>query len=260
MPGDISPSIQLTDTQATPSNEPQLTVEYVAKAGWESFKFWWIKLLKIQIIALLVAVAVAASIFTIMAFASGGLAPLGLAAIFPALVALIPVIVVGMVLLAAWVELAQYLTLGDQSLQPMSEARKRMWGMAGVILLVGLATLGGFILLIIPGIILAVWFSQAAFIYALENIGGTDALRKSREYIRGRWWKVLGFLALPSIVAWVASAPLQMISSAIPGDFGKVIFAILAVAFQVTVGLYTTCYAYHLYLALRATAQQASTI
>lgn len=49
---------------------------------------------------------------------------------------------------------------------------------------------GGMFLLVIPGIIFIIWFSLGAFILIAENLGGMNALLKSREYIKGRWLAV----------------------------------------------------------------------
>lgn len=57
--------------------------------------------------------------------------------------------------------------------------------------LAGLINFGGFLLLIVPGIIISVWFSLAAYILVAENLTGMNALLKSREYVRGKWSGVL---------------------------------------------------------------------
>jgi len=77
---------------------------------------------------------------------------------------------------------------------------------------------GGFILLIIPGIIFMVWFFFAQFILVKEEAHGMSALLKSREYVRGEWFNV----ALRLLLVWAASVLLGIIPLAGP---------ILAVAF-----------------------------
>lgn len=53
-------------------------------------------------------------------------------------------------------------------------------------LLTGLAVLGGLILLIVPGIIFALWFSQSAYVVITEKASGTEALKISKSYVKGR--------------------------------------------------------------------------
>lgn len=55
----------------------------------------------------------------------------------------------------------------------------------------GLITLGGIFLLVIPGIVFSIWFSFIVFVIVNENKKYLLALHTSREYIRGRFWKVV---------------------------------------------------------------------
>ena len=60
--------------------------------------------------------------------------------------------------------------------------------------------MGGYVLLIIPGVIFSIWFSLAAFILIGENITGMNALLKSKKYVEGYWgsvfWRFLFFIIL----------------------------------------------------------------
>lgn len=58
-------------------------------------------------------------------------------------------------------------------------------------ILTGLAVLGGTLLLVIPGIIFSVWFSFAAIIFIIEGARGTQALKASKELVKGKFWSVL---------------------------------------------------------------------
>ncbi len=73
--------------------------------------------------------------------------------------------------------------------------------LAWIFLLGGFLVTGGYLLLIIPGVIFTVWFSLAQFIMPDENIRGMAALLKSREYVRGYWLEV----ALRLFLVWVVS-------------------------------------------------------
>lgn len=70
--------------------------------------------------------------------------------------------------------------------------------------LVGLAVLGGLILLIIPGIIFAVWFTLASYVLVAENKKGTSALSRSKELVQGNWWAVLGRIAFMGLIGMIA--------------------------------------------------------
>ncbi|MCK4252702.1 EI24 domain-containing protein [candidate division WOR-3 bacterium] len=58
--------------------------------------------------------------------------------------------------------------------------------------LVCLATFGGFLLLIIPGIIFAIWFLFAPYVLIIKDTRGISTLAISRQLVKGNWWYVLG--------------------------------------------------------------------
>ena len=79
-------------------------------------------------------------------------------------------------------------------------------------LLTGFIVGGGFLLLILPGIIFTVWFFFTQFILVREDLHGMGALLKSREYVRGEWFNV----ALRLLLVWAASLLLGMVPLAGP--------------------------------------------
>lgn len=101
------------------------------------------------------------------------------------------------------------------------EARLRIWPVAVVGLIVGVVELVGFLLFIIPGIILMVWYAFAQIDVVLSDRRGLAALAASREITRNRFWSVLwrlvggpllvgvGYLIIStaaiSLVEWLAT-------------------------------------------------------
>jgi hypothetical protein len=81
---------------------------------------------------------------------------------------------------------------------------------AGAVVLATLAMMGGFVLLIIPGIYLTVllWFSAQAA--AVERTGPIGALRRSTQLVEGRWWSTLGITFLISLALFVVTAVVGM--------------------------------------------------
>jgi len=69
---------------------------------------------------------------------------------------------------------------------------KKFFPYCWVISLIFLAVVGGFLLLIIPGIIFAVRFSLAGYAYIIEGTRSTKALKRSKQLVKGNWWYVLG--------------------------------------------------------------------
>jgi uncharacterized membrane protein len=60
-------------------------------------------------------------------------------------------------------------------------------------ILAGLATLGGFILLIVPGIIIAIMLSQSEYLVVDKGLGPVAALRESRALTKGARWQLFVF-------------------------------------------------------------------
>jgi hypothetical protein len=71
-------------------------------------------------------------------------------------------------------------------------------------ILAGFITMGGFLLLVIPGILFAVWFSFATYILVSEDIKGMSALFRSKQLVAGNWWKVFWRLLTIGIITIVA--------------------------------------------------------
>jgi len=80
---------------------------------------------------------------------------------------------------------------------------------------IGLALFGGFMLLIIPGIIFYVWFAFSNFVLICENIKGKKALSRSKEYVKGKWFKVFIRLLVSIIVC-------AILYSIVAGIFSKI--------------------------------------
>jgi len=133
------------------------------------------------------------------------------------------------------------------------EAYRRGWrkilSFLWVGLLAGLAVLGGFLLLIVPGIIFAVWFSLTSFVLIAEDIKGVKALRKSKEYVKGRWggvfWRFLFIGALSIILSQI----LALVFAFLPSSFKVGII-------QLITGLFLTplvmTYSFLVYSSLKA--------
>lgn len=52
----------------------------------------------------------------------------------------------------------------------------------------------GFLLLLIPGVVAFTWFALAAAVLELEDLGVRASFRRSRELVRGNFWRVLAIL------------------------------------------------------------------
>lgn len=91
-------------------------------------------------------------------------------------------------------------------------------------ILVGLITALGLILLIIPGIIFAVWLAFSVFILMDKEGGVIDSINKSKALVKGYWWPVFGRLIALIVVAIVLMAILGAILGTL---FDKQVFEVI---------------------------------
>lgn len=90
---------------------------------------------------------------------------------------------------------------------------KGFFPIAVMYLFIGIFVLFGFILLIIPGILFAIWYSQAVFIKAAEGRGIFDSIKRSKEYVKGSVVSVMYRVAFGAILFGIISGVLSAIIS-----------------------------------------------
>jgi uncharacterized membrane protein len=104
-----------------------------------------------------------------------------------------------------WVLSAVICAVSDETLgirESLETASKKLWSFIWIFSILGYIVTGGFLLVVIPGIIFSVWFFFSQFILARENERGMNALLKSKEYVKGYWFEVF----LRMFIIWIISA------------------------------------------------------
>ena len=103
----------------------------------------------------------------------------------------------------------------------------------GQLILVGIvAGIGiviGFILIIIPGLILITIWAVAAPVVVLERPGGLRALGRSRELVRGEGWNVFAVILLMFVLVGVVTGALELAAEAANGSFGLGVRVVLGI-------------------------------
>ncbi len=79
----------------------------------------------------------------------------------------------------------------------------KWWGYILLSILVGILVIIGFLLFIIPGIWVLVPLSVAFPIYFLEDEGVMDSVKKSFQYVSGKWWYSFGVLFFTFLIIMV---------------------------------------------------------
>jgi hypothetical protein len=158
------------------------------------------------------------------------LAPIFVPAMVIGLVALLlyPVVAAAISWAAARIYMGEDPSVG----QIISFAFSKLGSLILVSILTGLAVMGGFILLIIPGLIFLVRFMLAPTVVVVENGRGREAMKRSWNLVKGFFWKVVGITLLAgiitAIVEAVASLPFTFAASYFMANDNLVPAALLA--------------------------------
>lgn len=72
-------------------------------------------------------------------------------------------------------------------------------------ILYSILTAIGFVLCIIPGIIVLVYLYFYMYAYIVEETGVVESLQRSYELVKGNWWVTLGYLIVFGIISFILS-------------------------------------------------------
>ena len=125
---------------------------------------------------------------------------------------------------------------------------QRIWSVLLVSVLVGLATVGGLILLVIPGIYIGVRLAVSIEALVVEGRQGHPGDGAVLELVGGHWWHAFGTL----LVAWVLIGVVNALITAPFGDTGWFVQGLVAAVATVVTLPYGVLVGVLLYLDLRA--------
>lgn len=114
---------------------------------------------------------------------------------------------------------------------------------ASILLAIGVAI--GFLLLVIPGLVLFTWWALVVPVIVLERPGVLAAFGRSRELVRGNGWRVFGVLVVVILIQSIVSGVLGRIDAGAAGD------VIINLAVQALLGPLMAIAATLMYLDLR---------
>jgi uncharacterized membrane protein len=96
----------------------------------------------------------------------------------------------------------------DTPLSTLWESYSQFIPLSVMLVLMGLLIVGGFFLLVLPGIYLAVAYSFAPYLIIEKNMGVWEALETSRKAITTYWWRYFGLLLITVLLFIVGTIPL----------------------------------------------------
>jgi hypothetical protein len=195
----------------TPQGESKKTaggpmeLEDLFKKAWKTFKKRWLTMLGLTVISIIFVIVSISSTLLIIPFVSEDPDPFVLVPVI-AVIFLLAVIMSfgGLSILFAGAS-DRTLTIGGAIKTGVKRTIPFIW----VMFLQGIIVTGGFFLFIVPGFIFMTWFLFTPYIMFTEDIKGTRALLKSREYVRGHGWDVFLKLVVIMVIYMVlASIPI----------------------------------------------------
>lgn len=168
-----------------------------------------------------------------------------------------------------WAGAGVLMALSNSQPLTIKEAYRLSWGklisLVWVAVLVSFIVGGSFMLLVIPGIILIVWLVFAQVIVVLEGENGLHAIVKSREYVRGYFWPILGRFLVVAMTVIIAYAILMVLARFIasllgsPYSLGSVIvFSLLVAIVNIIIFPFGAIYTYLMYGNLKQVKGQIS--
>lgn len=93
-----------------------------------------------------------------------------------------------------------------------SQLKEKLWRLFITYIIYIILIVLLFLLLIIPGIIFMVYWYFFAYIVLDQGLSGMSALKKSKEIIKGHWWKTFALFVIAAIISGVISSIVTSIS------------------------------------------------
>lgn len=234
------------------SNLSVPSVGALLKSAWIILKARFWVLLGIELVpAVVVLVLALLASFSGLA-TQGRTPPTGLFLVIAAIL-----VVVGLVF-QLWAQTALLYAIKDHGERiGIRESFRRGWKQLHsfwwLSILLMLIMVGGIALLIIPGLILGIWFVFAPFVLIDEKRRGNAALWVSREYVRGVWWKVWGriiFLTLIGLII-IGIIYVPIIVTVGQSAAAQNILQFVNLIFSIVWGPFALAYTFSIYRALK---------
>lgn len=102
--------------------------------------------------------------------------------------------------------------------QLVRSATPFIWPLFAAGLLAGIGIAIGFVLLIVPGLILMTIWAVIAPVIVVERKGVFEAFGRSRELVRGNGWRVFGVILFVFLILMIAGVLLAVVAESVADD------------------------------------------
>lgn len=249
-----TPSLAPTTIQ----NQKLPPAKEILKESWIIYKerFWTLISISIvpALIMLVIALIAGGGLFFTSKFKVNIFATFGMWGI------LILIFFIALIYISIWSAAAGLFAIKDHQekigfTEAFNRSRKYISPLFVTGLLTGLAVFGGLLLLIIPGILFMLWFSQSAYVVINENLSGSKAMSRSKAYVQGRIGEIFGKYFYIIIILFLAGFILGIIDTIIFKTLGtnpEKSFG-LSNVFSIIIGPLSAVYYFRVYKYLNGT-------
>lgn len=243
-----------------------LTLSDHFKNTWEVFKRTWLSYVKVVGVGIglfFVIGLIGVIIGLPLMISSGGSAPDLFTDPSPAQIAGIVLVVlwiiasiVATIVYFTWLPIASIFILDHKDRLSLGELFRKskplLFPYFLLSLFVGLLVLGGWVFLVIPGIIISLLFVFVSFVFVLEDKRGTTTLKRSYQMVKENFWTVLLRVFVIQAVLFVGSYLLDSLAQESDA------FSLISFAFSVLGGWFAQAYMYLLYKQMKKRVPSAS--
>lgn len=239
-------------------NQPQtgqklISVDNLFKQTWEFYKSNFLKIIAIlglpYLILLLIHLIPGISSTTGLAAALVSMDP---AAILSFIwLYLIFIIVYAILYIWANVALLHFIKSREENIGVFKSYKKsvrQMLSYVWISIILTFVLIGSSLLLVVPGIITAIWIIFAPYVLVWENKKGFSALLRSRELVKGFWRGVFGRYLLISAFLFVVAFTVRFISNLLISS--EIIKSIINLALNILISSFVICYGFFIYQSL----------
>lgn len=147
-------------------------------------------------------------------------------------------------------QVGMYLIIRDQNNNPkfwetFKAARPSAISFFETNFLTGIFLILWFLLFIIPGVMMAVYYSFVTWVFVVEGLKNKAAMRRSKELVKGHWWNIFWIMLLPMVVVWfILGLPSYFIE---PESGADQIYSAVNNILSAVITPFFLAYTYHLY-------------
>jgi len=131
----------------------------------------------------------------------------------------------------------------------------RFFPIVGFAILYSIALFFGFVLLVVPGVILLVMWTVALPACVVEGLGPVECMRRSAELTKGYRWKIFGIM----ILLWIISVLFNWIFDSIASQGGVVAKTVITLIWTAAWSAYWNCVLVMIYHDLRVVKEGTDT-